>query len=192
MGSSHEEKLSSGTEKSEEAVGEAGRRLLAHHFDAQPRQFVSGEAGTVGGAEEGLNTRPKRRYIRLAAEHLGDRARRLAASQPARGPRSGFDVSILALAHPYAVTSISVIMSRQPDAYAHAYPPYYIPPSSPAQISLLGYSTLVVATNSSFIVLMFTNLPMIAELPALSLVPEALAPPNGCCPTTAPVLLQLM
>lgn len=63
---------------------------------------------------------------------------------------------------------------------------------APPQISLLGYSTLVVATNSSFMVLMFTNLPMIAELPALSFVPDALAPPNGCCPTTAPVLLQLM
>jgi hypothetical protein len=29
-------------------------------------------------------------------------------------------------------------------------------------------------------------------LPALSLVPEALEPPNGCCPTTAPVGLSLM
>ena len=28
--------------------------------------------------------------------------------------------------------------------------------------------------------------------PALSLVPEALAPPNGCCPTTAPVGLSLI
>ena len=28
--------------------------------------------------------------------------------------------------------------------------------------------------------------------PALSLVPEALAPPNGCCATTAPVGLSLM
>jgi hypothetical protein len=28
--------------------------------------------------------------------------------------------------------------------------------------------------------------------PALSLVPDARAPPNGCCPTTAPVGLSLM
>jgi hypothetical protein len=28
--------------------------------------------------------------------------------------------------------------------------------------------------------------------PALSFVPEALAPPNGCCPTTAPVGLSLI
>ena len=28
--------------------------------------------------------------------------------------------------------------------------------------------------------------------PALSLVPEARAPPKGCCPTTAPVGLSLM
>ena len=28
--------------------------------------------------------------------------------------------------------------------------------------------------------------------PALSLVPEALAPPKGCCPTTGPVGLSLM
>ena len=28
--------------------------------------------------------------------------------------------------------------------------------------------------------------------PALSFVPEARAPPNGCCPTTAPVGLSLM
>jgi hypothetical protein len=28
--------------------------------------------------------------------------------------------------------------------------------------------------------------------PALSLVPLARAPPNGCCPTTAPVGLSLM
>jgi hypothetical protein len=28
--------------------------------------------------------------------------------------------------------------------------------------------------------------------PALSFVPDARAPPNGCCPTTAPVGLSLM
>ena len=28
--------------------------------------------------------------------------------------------------------------------------------------------------------------------PALSLVPDPLEPPNGCCPTTAPVGLSLM
>lgn len=60
------------------------------------------------------------------------------------------------------------------------------------QTSLLGYSTSVVAQNSSFNVRMLTKRPMIAALPALSLVPEALAPPNGWWPTTAPVLLQLM
>ena len=31
-----------------------------------------------------------------------------------------------------------------------------------------------------------------ASEPALSLVPLARAPPNGCCPTTAPVGLSLM
>lgn len=50
--------------------------------------------------------------------------------------------------------------------------------------------TLSVGTNSSLIDLPLTNLVNSPMLPALSLVPLALAPPNGCCPTTAPVDLQ--
>lgn len=56
--------------------------------------------------------------------------------------------------------------------------------------SLLGYVTFSVAPNSSLILLMLTNLPSKLMLPALSFVPEAREPPNGCCPTIAPVLLQ--
>lgn len=59
------------------------------------------------------------------------------------------------------------------------------------QTSLLGYATLVVALNSSLMLLILTNRPRMLMLPALSLVPLALLPPNGCWPTTAPVLLQL-
>jgi hypothetical protein len=33
---------------------------------------------------------------------------------------------------------------------------------------------------------------MFHTVPALSLVPDALAPPNGCCPTTEAVDLSLM
>jgi hypothetical protein len=55
--------------------------------------------------------------------------------------------------------------------------------------SFEGYSTLVVGSVSSFIDLMLTNRDKMAADPALSLVPEARAPPNGCCPTTAPVLI---
>jgi len=32
----------------------------------------------------------------------------------------------------------------------------------------------------------------LSQVPALSLVPEAREPPNGCCPTTAPVRLSFI
>lgn len=56
---------------------------------------------------------------------------------------------------------------------------------------LLTYSTSTVGPNSSLMLLTLTNLDSKLALPALSFVPDALAPPNGCCPTTAPVDLQL-
>lgn len=52
--------------------------------------------------------------------------------------------------------------------------------------SLEGYWTLVVERVSSFNDLMLTKRDKMAADPALSLVPDALAPPNGCWPTTAP------
>lgn len=57
---------------------------------------------------------------------------------------------------------------------------------------LLGYSTSSLPTKSSFTALMLTKRLSKFALPALSLVPLARAPPNGCWPTTAPVHLQLM
>jgi hypothetical protein len=63
------------------------------------------------------------------------------------------------------------------------------PRACSAYNSFEGYSTLVVGSVSSFIDLMLTNRDKMAADPALSLVPEARAPPNGCCPTTAPVLI---
>ena len=47
-------------------------------------------------------------------------------------------------------------------------------------------------TKVSLIVLGETHLNRFKIEPALSFVPEPLAPPNGCCPTTAPVGLSLM
>ena len=46
--------------------------------------------------------------------------------------------------------------------------------------------------NLSLIDLAETHLRTLRYDPALSLVPEALAPPKGCCPTMAPVGLSLM
>ncbi len=48
------------------------------------------------------------------------------------------------------------------------------------QTSLLGYETWGVELNSSLMLLMLTNLPRMLMLPALSLVPLARLPPNGC------------
>jgi len=59
------------------------------------------------------------------------------------------------------------------------------------QTSFDGYSTEVSFKKLSLIALMLTNLDSKFAEPALSFVPDALAPPNGCCATTAPVLLQL-
>ena len=42
-------------------------------------------------------------------------------------------------------------------------------------------------TNVSETVLTETQRSRLNRLPALSLVPDARAPPKGCCPTTAPV-----
>lgn len=58
--------------------------------------------------------------------------------------------------------------------------------------SLLGYVTFSVGMNSSLMALILTNRESSVALPALSFVPLALDPPKGCCPTTAPVHLQLM
>ena len=44
----------------------------------------------------------------------------------------------------------------------------------------------------SLIVLVETQRMRLKIEPALSLVPDALAPPNGCCPTTAPDGLSLI
>ena len=43
----------------------------------------------------------------------------------------------------------------------------------------------------SFIVRGLIQRMRLSGLPALSLVPDFLEPPNGCCPTTAPVGLSL-
>ena len=52
--------------------------------------------------------------------------------------------------------------------------------------SFEGYSTLVVGKVSSFIDRILMNRDKRAADPALSFVPDDRAPPNGCCPTTAP------
>ena len=57
---------------------------------------------------------------------------------------------------------------------------------------LLGYKTLSSFTNSSFNVRGAVKRIMKFALPALSQVPLDLAPPNDCCPITAPVVLQLI
>ncbi len=54
-----------------------------------------------------------------------------------------------------------------------------------------GYSIDVGATNVSLIVRGDAQRRRLTALPALSFVPEARAPPNGCWPTTAPVGLSL-
>ena len=54
-----------------------------------------------------------------------------------------------------------------------------------------GYPTLRAATKVSFTTRGEAQRSKLYELPALSLVPEARAPPNGCWPTTAPVGLSL-
>ena len=46
--------------------------------------------------------------------------------------------------------------------------------------------------NVSLIVLALTQRTRLSFDPALSFVPDDLAPPNGCWPTTAPVGLSLM
>lgn len=48
------------------------------------------------------------------------------------------------------------------------------------QTSLDGYSTFEIGRVSSFIDLILTKRDRMAAEPALSFVPEALAPPNGC------------
>lgn len=52
--------------------------------------------------------------------------------------------------------------------------------------SLEGYSAFEIARVSSLSDLILTNRDRMAADPALSLVPDARAPPKGCCPTTAP------
>jgi hypothetical protein len=70
-----------------------------------------------------------------------------------------------------------------------------LPPSAAdaAYLSAMnGYVKLVGGTNVSLIVRAETHRNRFRKLPALSFVPEPRAPPNGCCPTTAPVGLSLM
>ena len=55
-----------------------------------------------------------------------------------------------------------------------------------------GYLKSVAGIRVSLIVLGLTHRRRLRWLPALSFVPEALAPPNGCCPTIAPVGLSLI
>lgn len=58
--------------------------------------------------------------------------------------------------------------------------------------TMYGYVTSRHGTLSSLMVLGLNQRYMLISLPALSLVPDALAPPNGCWPITAPVGLSLM
>ena len=55
-----------------------------------------------------------------------------------------------------------------------------------------GYLKSVGVRKFSLMVLGETQRSRFQTEPALSFVPEARAPPNGCCPTTAPVGLSLM
>ncbi len=55
-----------------------------------------------------------------------------------------------------------------------------------------GYLKSRGGENVSFTLRALTQRSKFIFDPALSLVPEALAPPNGCWPTTAPVGLSLM
>ena len=61
----------------------------------------------------------------------------------------------------------------------------------PHSVSMCGYRYAVGGTNVSLIVRGDAQRSRFSGEPALSLVPEARAPPNGCCPTTAPVGLSL-
>lgn len=55
-----------------------------------------------------------------------------------------------------------------------------------------GYLKSRGVAKHSFSVLMLIHLSRLKMEPALSLVPDALAPPKGWCPTVAPVVLSLM
>src|SRR5262249_30906558 len=55
-----------------------------------------------------------------------------------------------------------------------------------------GYRQVVGGANVSLIARGDTQRTRFQSEPAWSFVPEARAPPNGCCPTTAPVGLSLM
>src|SRR5690242_169794 len=61
---------------------------------------------------------------------------------------------------------------------------------APTQV-MCGYRWSVGGTNVSLIARGDTQRSRFQIEPALSFVPEARAPPNGCCPTTAPVGLSL-
>jgi hypothetical protein len=55
-----------------------------------------------------------------------------------------------------------------------------------------GYTCDVGGTNVSLMERALVHRSRFCAAPALSLVPDARPPPNGCCPTTAPVGLSLM
>ncbi len=57
---------------------------------------------------------------------------------------------------------------------------------------MYGYFHSFGGTNVSLIDRGEVQRSRLTAAPALSLVPEARAPPNGCWPTTAPVGLSLM
>jgi hypothetical protein len=63
--------------------------------------------------------------------------------------------------------------------------------TTPNYTKLDGYPKLSIPTNDSLMLLADTNREKIEILPALSFVPLARPPPNGCCPTTAPVDFSL-
>jgi len=66
------------------------------------------------------------------------------------------------------------------------------PSDSQTSLSMYGYLKSVAGRKVSLIVLGETHLIRLSLPPALSFVPDALAPPKGCSPTMAPVGLSLM
>src|SRR5262249_46449391 len=76
-------------------------------------------------------------------------------------------------------------MTESVDAHPNGYSLAYSAPMN-------GYPSFVGGTKFSLMVLGLVQRTRLKMLPALSLVPDARLPPNGCWPTTAPVGLSLM
>src|SRR5690606_30025736 len=100
----------------------------------------------------------------------GEVALRISGSRVAAGPQTG-TLSRL----PFPVFPLSSPLSPLPSP---VYPRY-------------GYRQSTGGLPTSLIVRGDTQRYRLRMLPALSLVPDARPPPNGCCPTTAPVHLSL-